>query len=267
MFQLQALCKEAEPQSFREVQIIKLTNGSVVAASVAEYSYLNNETQIQFINNELHGVLTDILNTTSNLDKISQAFNNSSVTLDQITFPPPEINNITNLEPYVNCSGFANYTAIVTNGRWQCVGHCKTNPNYCNQHGECLNDIRKGPICRCFESSLHQYYGPQCEFYRRGPGFYGALFGSLAGVLLLLIVIVIAIYAKKKYTGVWKRSNSFNRRLPAFEEDFFDFTDSAYHNLGMKDPYLSEAFRPHLGNVDNQLQVKTGHPDLLDINP
>lgn len=57
---------------------------------------------------------------------------------------------------------------------------------------------------RCFESSLEQYYGPQCDLFRWGPGFYGALFGSLAGALLLLIIIVTAIVVfKKRHTGVW----------------------------------------------------------------
>ena len=44
---------------------------------------------------------------------------------------------------------------------------------------------------RCYESFLETYYGPQCEFYRRGAGFYAVLFGSLSAVLLLLIIIVI----------------------------------------------------------------------------
>lgn len=56
---------------------------------------------------------------------------------------------------------------------------------------------------RCFETSLKQYYGQQCDLFRYGPGFYGALFGSLAGALLLVIMIVIAVIAKKRYMGVW----------------------------------------------------------------
>ena len=58
---------------------------------MAEYSYLNNETQIQFVNTELERVLTEILNNTSNLNQISQAFDNSSVKLNEITFLTPEI--------------------------------------------------------------------------------------------------------------------------------------------------------------------------------
>ncbi|XP_067442151.1 uncharacterized protein [Thunnus thynnus] len=145
--ELEALCKEADPLAFKKVQIKKLIPGSVVAESVAEYNYLNNETQIHYVNTELHGVLTNILNDTSNLNKISRAFGNATVQLYGLTFQSPEIKNITDLKPFVNCSRFANYTAEINNGQWQCVGPCKTNPDYCHHHGECLNDIYKGPIC------------------------------------------------------------------------------------------------------------------------
>ncbi|XP_042260061.1 uncharacterized protein LOC121891616 [Thunnus maccoyii] len=145
--QLEALCKEADPLAFKRVQIKKLIPGSVVAESVAEYNYLNNETQIHYVNTELHGVLTNILNDTSNLNKISRAFGNATVQLYGLTFQSPEIKNITDLKPFVNCSRFANYTAEINNGQWQCFGPCKIYPDYCHHHGECLNDIYKGPIC------------------------------------------------------------------------------------------------------------------------
>lgn len=225
--ELEALCKEAFPQGYKTVRVIQLSPGSVVAESVAEYSYPNNETQIQFVNTQLDGVLTDILNDTSNLNKISQAFGNKSVLLNGLTFQPPPIANITGLQPFVNCSGFANYTAEIVNGLWQCIGPCKTNPDYCHQNGECQNNIFTGPVCTCHETSLEQFYGSQCDLFRRGPGFYGALFGSLAVVLLLVIIIVIAIIVKKRYTGSWNMSNSYNRRLSAFDDfdDFFDFSN------------------------------------------
>lgn len=66
--------------------------GSVIAESIAEYEYENNETQIQFINTELQSVLTDILNDTSNLNTIAQAFGpNVSAQLNEVTFQPTEI--------------------------------------------------------------------------------------------------------------------------------------------------------------------------------
>ncbi|XP_070703600.1 uncharacterized protein [Pempheris klunzingeri] len=227
--QLEALCREADPLSFYNVQVIKLSEGSVVAESMAEYIYTNNETQIQFVNTQLDGVLTDILNDTSNLNKISQAFNDAPVQLNGLTFQPPEIKNITDMEQFVNCTQFAKYTAEIVDEQWQCVGPCKANPDYCHQHGECHNNIHKGPICRCFESSLKQFHGPQCDLFLWGPGFYGALFGSLAAAFLIFIFIVIAVIVKKRRTGVWKRSNSYNRRLSAFEEDFFDFSDRGHN--------------------------------------
>lgn len=65
--------------------------GSVVAESVAEYIYTNNETKIQFVNNQLVGVLNAILNNTRNLIKISQAFHNANVQLNAVNFNPPVI--------------------------------------------------------------------------------------------------------------------------------------------------------------------------------
>ncbi|XP_051804631.1 mucin-3B [Acanthochromis polyacanthus] len=224
--ELNGMCKEAFPQGYQGLQVIKLSNGSIVADTLAVYSYPNNETEIQFLNTQLDAVLTDILNDTSNLAKISQAFN-VSVQLNEVVFQPPPIANITEMRPFVNCSGFANFTAKVINGQWQCVGPCQTNPDYCNQHGKCQNDVLRGPVCTCYQNSLEQYYGPQCDLFRRGPGFYGALFGSLAGALLLVTIISVVFFlVKKRRTGSWKLSKS-NRRLSAFDDynDFFDFSN------------------------------------------
>ncbi|XP_071382484.1 mucin-3A [Centroberyx affinis] len=205
--ELSALCKEVDPQNFKNVQVIELRPGSVVAESVAEYNYTNNETQIQIINTKLGGILTGILNDTRNLKRIAQAFGNVSVQLNGVILQPTDIKNITDLQPFINCSQFADYTAELTDGRWQCVGPCKTNPDYCHQHGECQNDILIGPTCRCYESSLEQYYGQQCDFFHWGPGFYGALFGSLAAALLLIIAVIAVIMAKRRHMSIWSEPN------------------------------------------------------------
>ncbi|XP_063330648.1 mucin-3A [Pelmatolapia mariae] len=237
---LRSLCREADPQAYKTVKVINLSKGSVVAKSVAEYQYQNNETQIEFINTNLSVVLRNILQNKNNLNKISLAFGNQSVELNDLTFEAPAITNITELEPFINCTRFANYTAEISNGQWQCVGPCKKNPDYCNGHGQCLNDIYTGSVCRCYETSLEQFYGPQCDLFRRGPGFYGALFGSLAVALLLLIIIVIAVIVKRRHAYTWKRSTSQRRRLSFLEEDFFDFTDTGIPNLGLAGTYRSE---------------------------
>ncbi|XP_077947989.1 uncharacterized protein LOC120835556 isoform X2 [Gasterosteus aculeatus] len=221
--ELKALCKEADPRSFKKVRIIKLTPGSVVADSVAEYIYLNNETQIQFVNTQLDGVLTDILNNTSNLNRISRAFNNSDVLLNGLAFQTPEIRNITDLEPFANCTQF-NYTAEVVKGQWQCAGPCKRYPGYCHQHGICNNDVQKGATCRCSNSSLQQFYGVTCESFSWGPGFYIALFGSLAAALLLIIIIIVIVRVRKRHTGTWRMSNYYDSRLSDCEVDLFHFS-------------------------------------------
>ncbi|XP_008288366.1 mucin-3A [Stegastes partitus] len=231
--QLEPLCRQAFPQGFTTVQVIKLSPGSVVAVTSAEYRYQNNETQIQFVNTQLDGVLADILNDSRSLSQISQAFGNESVQLNGLTFQPPPVTDVSDLMPFVNCSGFANYTAEIVDGRWLCVGPCKTNPDYCHQRGVCHNDIFTGPQCTCHQNSWEQFYGPQCDLSRRGPSFYGAVFGSLGAALLLLITIVfITVMVKKKHIGSWKKKNAYQRRLSAFDDfnDFFDFSNTGSKN-------------------------------------
>ncbi|MED6277271.1 hypothetical protein CHARACLAT_011565 [Characodon lateralis] len=235
--QLEALCKKADPEAYKAVEVVKLTNGSIVSESVVQYNYLNNETQIQFLNNQLERVLTDILNDTRNLVNISQVFR-SNVSFNRLMLQPPLITSIADLKPLVNCYQFANYTAEISDGVWRCAGPCKTNPDYCHQHGDCLNDIYKGPVCSCYQNSLEQYHGPRCEFVNKGPGFYGALFGSLAVVLLIIIIITIFV-VRRRHKRRWK-INQIDT-LP-FEEDFFDFTNRRNRNFGFQGTYNPKRF-------------------------
>nr|XP_057911818.1 mucin-3B [Doryrhamphus excisus] len=311
--ELEVLCKEADPQGFEKVEVLELLPGSIIAArrarglyqnialqlvntfiktnkagkevitlslhgvaatSRAAYSYQNNQTQIQWLNIHLNGTLTQILD--ENIAQISQAFGGASVQLEQVVSGPPEINNITDMQPFVSCSAFANYSAEVVEGQWQCVGPCKTSTDYCSSHGECLNDIHRGPLCRCYESNIRQYYGQQCQLVRWGPGFYGAVFGSLAGALLLVLIVLLAVFlVKRKHSSPWYRSH-FTGYLD-FEEDYFDFTDTGTppltrHDgpfqtttLGLEGTYRDETFRPHLENIDPHIQVSTKRPEVLHV--
>ncbi|CAL8339929.1 unnamed protein product [Merluccius merluccius] len=189
----------------------------VVAEAIAEYNYPNNNSQIHFLNNDIGGVLEDILNTTSALSTIGQAFGDVTAQLNGVLLQPTAIKNITFLQPYVDCQ-HANYSTELTNGSWECVGSCKTIPDYCHYHGQCLNHIYNGPICRCESSALEHYSGPRCESFGRGPGFYGALFGSLGGALLLVLVITGAVLLRR----FWR--NKPSHEPIDFEEDIFDFS-------------------------------------------
>ncbi|XP_052382009.1 mucin-5AC [Oncorhynchus keta] len=195
--ELSALCRRADPDNFKDVKVINLKPGSIVAESIAEYTYPNNASQIDFLNNELEPILRNILNNTDNLMIISQAFENVRIQITNITFQPMEIRNISDLRSFVACRlGFANYTEELSDGSW-----------------------------KCYESSLEQYDGPQCERFRRGRGFYAALFGALgAGILLILVLIVVIVVLQRNRGGRWNIDKPPARRLMSLKEDFFDFT-------------------------------------------
>jgi hypothetical protein len=145
--------------------------GSVIAEIIVEYNYPNNESHIQFLNSEIDDELMEIFDPLA-LNTIGQAFGNVTIELNGLLLQPTVIRSewryllrvffvkkptifivlflstdATDLEPYVKCQ-YANYTAKLNNGRWECVGACKRIPGYCHQHGECLNHIKDGPICR-----------------------------------------------------------------------------------------------------------------------
>nr|XP_029537593.1 mucin-3B-like [Oncorhynchus nerka] len=260
--ELSALCRRADPHNFKDVKVINLKPGSIVAESIAEYTYPNNASQIDFLNNELEPILRNILNNTDNLMIISQAFENVRIQITNITFQPMEIRNIADLRSFVACRlGFANYTEELSDGSWKCVGPCKQYPDYCHRHGECFNNVQSGPICLCYESSLEQYDGPQCERFRRGRGFYAALFGALgAGILLILVLIVVFVVLRRNRGGRWHIDKPPARRLMSLKDDFFDFTQRdlgpyhgsspVYTNTDLVDEGCPGVFSLHLDNVD-----------------
>ncbi|XP_067101868.1 mucin-3A [Osmerus mordax] len=277
--ELMVLCMKADPQNFKNVEVINLRRGSVIADTEVQYNYPNNDSLIHFLNTGLKSTLLNILNNTNNLNNISQAFGNVSVEVRNIALQPTEIMNITDLRPYITChEKFANYTPEVSDGSWKCHGPCLRNRNYCNGHGQCLNNIQTGPICRCYESGVEQYTGPQCEMFHWGPGFYGAVFGSLSAALLLVVVVIVVIVLRTRHQGIWNWEQSPRaRRLSALDEDFFDFSnpDSASsnlpgrsreynikNNLGFVGDSTPGVFRPHLEHVDTSLNMRTKRPEI-----
>ncbi|XP_026130948.1 mucin-3A-like isoform X2 [Carassius auratus] len=225
--ELSILCKRADAQNFKEVQIHKFVKGSVIAESTAVYNYPNNDSQIMFLNNYLQYTLETIFNETDSFKNLSIALN-ASIQVDQTTMGPVIISNISDLQSFVKCAvDFANLTVELEDGAWVCVGPCKRNLEFCNQRGECLNEI-EGPQCRCYSSPFEKYYGDHCELYSRGAGFYAVLFGCLAAFALLIIVfgvMILVLYRAKR--------TSSKRRLSLFDDVFFDFTsrgsiDSGY---------------------------------------
>lgn len=246
--ELSILCKRADGQNFKDVHILRLMNGSVIAEGVAEYSYPNNNSQIMFLNNDLELTLEKIFNDSNSFNNLSAALGNVSIERGQITMDKVEIWNITDIKPYVKCSlNFANLTEEIENGTWVCEGSCKKDLNFCNQRGKCLNE-KNGPQCICDSSHFEKYYGDYCELYSRGAGFYAVIFGSLAAFALLVIVAVVMVVvlyrAKSKTSSI--RKSSF------FDDAFFDFSsrggssDRSYghQNLSFTEDSDLRSFRP-----------------------
>ncbi|MCJ8744662.1 hypothetical protein PDJAM_G00121120 [Pangasius djambal] len=257
--ELSDICRRADPQNFRDVKIIRLLRGSIIVKSVAQYNYPNNQSQIEFLNKDLELSLTKLFNNSDLLKHLSEALGNVSVQDAEVLMQTAEITNVSELKPLMSCnSDFANYTLNIVEGVWVCEGPCKSNPGYCNDHGDCVN-VKTGPMCLCYKSSFQEYYGSQCELFHRGAGFYAALFGSLGAVLLLFIIVTIVIVVVQlRRRRCWSMSSSHeSKRSNLFDDYFFDFTDrsqacqlqkySLHDNLPEAEAGM---FRTHLKNVD-----------------
>ncbi|KAM9444429.1 mucin-12 [Clarias gariepinus] len=227
--ELSDICRRADSQNFRGVNITRLANGSIIVNSVAVYTYPNNQSQIDFLNKDLEPSLIKLFNDSNSLKHLGEALGNVSVQDIEVLVQTAEITNVTELQQYINCSwDFANYTPTldIVEGSWVCEGQCKSNSSYCNAHGDCVN-LKTGPECQCHKSSFEIYSGQHCEIFNRGAGFYAALFGSLgAALLLIIIVIIVVVVIKLKKRKCWTiSSSSESRRSDLFEDYFFDFTE------------------------------------------
>ncbi|XP_035245327.1 mucin-4 [Anguilla anguilla] len=234
---LAVLCKQADPRNFKDVKVVALKNGSIIAESVAQYNYPNNNTEIMFLNEGLRHTLVAIFNNTENMRNLSQAVGAVSIQETSIILQPSKIKNISDLGPFMFCSlDFSNYTLEIISGVWLCLGPCKTQPDYCHQHGECFN-MKTGPTCFCDESPLVQYHGQQCEMFQWGAGFYGLLFGVLGAVLLLFIALIAVVLVLRRRRGQQEFGN--DRRFLFLKEDFFNFSNTALINRDPESTGLS----------------------------
>lgn len=227
--ELTALFRQADPSSFKDLKITGLSPNTNVEV-VVSYSYQNNESQINFLNEQLETTLKSILDDPDAFKNLSEALGNVDIKDPTITMTDTEIKNLVDMRPYVNCSlDFSDYSAEVSEGHWICVGPCFSDPGYCNHHGECLNE-KSGPVCRCYENFFETYYGPQCDLYSRGAGFYAVLFGCLSAVLLLLTVIVsvIVVLCRPKCCILCFAGKRRRRSFESTDEEIFDFSNGGH---------------------------------------
>ncbi|KAG5274739.1 hypothetical protein AALO_G00139610 [Alosa alosa] len=279
--ELTPLFRQADPLSFQDFRIFRLRQGSIIADGVARYRYHNNESQINFLNEQLGSKLESVVTQQGDFKNLSEALGNVAIEDPTLTMADTDIKNLMDLRPYISCHiEFSNYSIEISEGGWKCVGSCFTNPGYCNQHGECFNK-KSGPVCQCFESFLESYYGPQCDLFRRGVGFYAILFGCLSAGLLLLIIIVIVIVVLRRGHG---RSWFADKRLTSFEtfdDDVFNYSNRGHYrnflvrlpgrqdgvysienDVSVSDEISPGVFRPRLDLVDTTFDMRINRPNV-----
>ncbi|XP_078095866.1 uncharacterized protein LOC144510246 [Mustelus asterias] len=192
-----------------------------MANSSGLYNYSNNQTEINYLNNDLETKLLSIVNNTDALGNLTGSVGHT-VTLTQVYVPVPPIKNITELN--ITCSlNFEHYKVNCRNGIYcMCQGPCKVNPDFCNHNGQCLNQAH-GSVCECYQQTFYQYTGKNCGIFIRNSRFYGVLFGVLAAGLLLIIVIIIAIIFCCRRKRSWSTDHQSSHKWYSIDEEYFRF--------------------------------------------
>ncbi|CAM9746066.1 unnamed protein product, partial [Lampetra fluviatilis] len=130
----------------------------------------------------------------------------------------------------------------------QCRSPC-AKQNDCLNGGKCEN-TETGPVCFCNQDGLYHYTGTKCENLTiTSPAFFGILFGSLGGLLLILIAIIV--FWRHRVSGSYKIFKSGN-------SDFGD-EESSEGNL----PYF-KSWKTQSGIEDSQ--TISNYSDIIPSN-
>ncbi|XP_061422203.1 mucin-4-like [Lethenteron reissneri] len=127
------------------------------------------------------------------------------------------------LDQVYNCNTtFTGYTLSLpeTSGP-VCLSPC-ANENHCNKNGECQH-LQTGAVCVCNNKGIYQTTGSRCEEVTLiSRVFFAILFGTLGGILLLLLLAGLLGYMLYRRKKAWDRfsdtgSLGTNRsRFPSF---------------------------------------------------
>ncbi|XP_040285010.1 mucin-3A-like [Bufo bufo] len=284
---LKSAFKHAAPDYFLEVAIHGFRNGSIIVDSTAIFKYPNNQTGIDFINNDLESAMnSSLVQSMADLTEILKA----NVFISKIQAGSPTITKVEQMKKYVSCSlNYAGYIVTCNSIYCYCTGPCFNNPGYCHYHGDCFN-AANGSICQCYKYDFYQYQGEQCELYERRSGFYGLIFGLIGGALLLLIVLIFAVFVlrkKRMFKLFNERRNSktwftYDEERTNFQHtDMDDVARSGITNLAAKfgkydletnsfnssDSSLSAGvYRPRLDKVDTSQPFKIQRPEMVSAS-
>ncbi|XP_051895312.1 mucin-17 [Pristis pectinata] len=281
--ELTPLYKKASPENFYKVTITELRKGSIIAKSNGLYNYTNNQTEINYLNKHLAKSLLVIFNNTATLKNLSDQLGVGNMAITHVDTPVPLVKSIRDLN--FTCEiHFHDYTASCSNGNYcVCEGPCKRYLDFCHRRGKCFNQVN-GPTCECFHNTFYQYMGKNCEMSIRSSGFYGVLFGVLAGALLLLIVIItVIVYCRRNRNRHLDPGTP--RKWYSIDEEYFRFpqtdiiTGTSAPNTGKvlgrrrgrysldKNPpfndFGSGVWRPNLDKVDTEAEIRAKRPKVV----
>nr|XP_032818226.1 uncharacterized protein LOC116946998 [Petromyzon marinus] len=165
------------------------------------------------------------------------------------------------LKQYINCSTtMLKYVPIWIDGiGFVCQSPCITEI-YCKNGGECQH-TSKGPVCTCAPNGIYHSDGDQCQHLTvTSPAFFGILFGSLGGMLLL----GIGIYAFWRYKSgrtytLFGNKGSLNGSHPG--------SASAYDNYSREGAIKgTHAAETEVYGVKSDLAFTSWRPVIRDIN-
>ncbi|OCT72756.1 hypothetical protein XELAEV_180357381mg, partial [Xenopus laevis] len=240
--------RKASPLYFNGVEITGYREGSIIVESAGLYLYPNNQTGIDFLNNNLETTVNKTF-----LESLSNLTNelNSNTSLHNISSGASTIKDISQMKNYVSCSvGYSGYLVHCDNQSCYCTGPCFNIPAYCNYHGDCFNALN-GPICQCYTFQYYQYGGKQCDLFTRTGGFYGVLFGVLGSALLLLLVLLFAIlvFKRKRKFGAFKERRD-SRRWFTLDEESSHFPHTDMDEVARASGFGNLTFRSGSYNVE-----------------
>ncbi|XP_030071921.1 uncharacterized protein LOC115478588 isoform X2 [Microcaecilia unicolor] len=224
---------------------------------ISEFNYSGNITVITFLNEKLRTAVENAFKAEISRKSRTTVKLNLSRTEDVITLP------VNKLKDYFTCDsiGYSGYELNIAS--FMCESLCT---KYCQNGGVCSH-TKTGPVCSCVPFSIYIPFGDRCQDLSMNLGaFFGILFGSLAFLFLLGLVIILTVYCcrrKSKPPGdaesllktdfLWK-ANPF-RPFSKMKESFVWSTSS------VSQPTL-KSWQPRLDKVDPSIQCKIKRPSL-----
>uniref|UniRef100_UPI00358E3F4F fibrillin-1-like n=1 Tax=Myxine glutinosa TaxID=7769 RepID=UPI00358E3F4F len=247
-------------------------NGKVQASFTAFYNYTNQNID-EIYNGAMREAIRRSFPHLSSRSYRGLVILNDSVII-QKNAPVDQLNN------FFECNtSYKGYEILTNDTAIYCISPCESSKNYCNG-GNCSH-TPFGPTCSCATSSgIHQSTGDRCQNSTILTNtFYKILFGTLAGILGLALLIGLIAFC------IRRRSHSDSANLlndnNSIASDTFNKQGKFSKSVGF--PWISNipetklganilskvspvSWRPKLDRVDTNQKVNIERPTIID-NP